>query len=205
MVAELVEEALVSDDEVEDDPRVHADPAHRQEELGRGWDVGSSPAEGAPREHHLVHARLVSHRREEPEQGAADDVSDHDDQNGLDETETEDRAERSEHPVDRREIGAHPDPELLKRRRVPVCNRYRLDAVRVETNRLAQLTLFLLDGRHMPSCCGGVPGNPVAGLCSRNRTGDNPKKVATSALLLAARPLRRAPGPPRARRPRRRR
>jgi len=103
----------------------------------------------------------VAHRRKEPEQRAAEDVPDHDDDDRLHETETEDRAERSEHPVDRREVRAHPDPELLKRRRVPLLNGNWLDAVRVEAAGLAQLALFLLDDRHMPSCCGGVPGNPV--------------------------------------------
>jgi hypothetical protein len=148
VVAELVKDALVADDEVEDHPRVHADPAHCQKELGGGRDVGASTPEGAPREHHLVDARLVTHRREEPEEGAAGDVADHDNDDRLDKAQAEDGPKRAEHPVDRREVRAHPNPELLKRSRVTVCDWHRLDPVRVEAYGLGQFALFLLEYRH---------------------------------------------------------
>ena len=206
VVAELVEDARLADDQVEDDPGVHADPAHREKELCRGRYVGAAATEGAPREHHLVDAGLVPHRGEEPEEGAADEVPDHDHEDRLDQAETEDRAEGAEHPVDRRQVRAHPDPELLKRRRIPVLNRDRLDAVRVEADRLAQLALFLLEDRHGYALLLGVSREiRLAGLCAQNRTSDNPKKAATSALLRGVRRLPPAPGPLPASRPRRRR
>ena len=59
-------------------------------------------------------------------------VADHEHEKRLDEAQPEDDPERSEHPVDRGDVGARPDPELLQRRRVAVGRRNRFDPVRVQ-------------------------------------------------------------------------
>src|SRR4029077_19870699 len=60
------------------------------------------------------HAGLVAHHREGGEDRAAHQVAQDDDRDGLPEAELEDDAEGAEGPVDRGDVGARPDPHLLR-------------------------------------------------------------------------------------------
>ena len=111
---------------------VDPDPAHRHQELQPGRQVPAAAAERRTREHHLVDAGLVAHHGERGEDRAADDVADDDDQDRLHEPEAEHDAERAEDPVDRRDVRARPDPELLPARGVPVGFGNLLNRVSVE-------------------------------------------------------------------------
>jgi hypothetical protein len=99
---------------------VDPDPAHRHQELQPGRQVPAAAAEWRPREHHLVDAGLVAHHGQGGEDRAADEVADDDDQDRLREPEAEHDAERTQDPVDRRDVRTGPDPELLPARGVPV-------------------------------------------------------------------------------------
>ena len=73
VVAHVLEDA---EHEVEHDPGVDAEPAHRHQQLRDGRQVGAAAAERRARQHHLVDAGAVAHHAEEAEERAADDVAD---------------------------------------------------------------------------------------------------------------------------------
>ena len=101
------------DGEDDREVRVDPDPGHRHEELHPRRQVAAPPAERRTGQHHLIDSGLVTHHGHGREDPAADDVADHHDQDGLRQTEAQHDAERAEDPVDRRDVGPGPDPELL--------------------------------------------------------------------------------------------
>ena len=113
--------------------RVDADPAKRHQEHQRARQISAAPSEGRAAKHHLIDAGLVTHDGEGGENRAADEVADHDDGNGVPQSELQDDAEGAERPVERCDIRAGPDPHLLRAGGVPVTIRDRLDAVIVRS------------------------------------------------------------------------
>ncbi|MCP9947375.1 hypothetical protein LUX33_02070 [Actinomadura madurae] len=124
------------DHQVEDHPGVDPDPSHGEQPLDQAGHDRAAPAEGPAPEDHLVHAGAVADDVEQTEDRAAHQVAERDDRQGLDEAQPEGDAEGAEHPVDRRDVGAAPDPELLPGGGVPGSGRNGLGAVLVEAHRL---------------------------------------------------------------------
>jgi hypothetical protein len=118
--------------QVEHHPGVHPDPGHREQPLHDTRYDGSATAERGPAEHHLVHRGPVPDHVEQPERGTAQDVAHGNHDQGFEQAQPERDAERAEHPVDRCQVRAGPDPELLPRGRVPAVGGDRLDPVGVE-------------------------------------------------------------------------
>ena len=80
VVPELADEG---EDEVEHDPGVDGAPAGRDQPLHRRREIAAPTAEGASRHDHLADAGLLAHEDEEAEDGHADEVADHQHQDGL--------------------------------------------------------------------------------------------------------------------------
>jgi len=136
--------------EVEHDPGVDAEPPHRHQQLGNSGQIGAAATERRTREHHLVHAGSMAHDAEDAEERATDEIADDEDEQRLDNAQAENDPERPEDPVDRRDVRAGPDPELLHRRRRAIrCGDLR-DAVLVELDGLSQLGALLLHA--VPPC-----------------------------------------------------
>ena len=77
-----------------------------------GGQVVSAPAEGGAGQHHAGRSGLLAQQDEAAEEQHPDQVSEDKNGDGVRESQAELDAERSEHPVDRGEVGAGPDPEL---------------------------------------------------------------------------------------------
>ena len=120
------------ENEVEHHPGVDADPAHRQDELHHSGHARSVAAERSPPEDHRVHRGAVTDHVEGAEDRASDDVAEHHHQQSLDQAEPQRDTQCAQHPVDRRDVRARPDPEQLPRGTVAASVGYRLDSVRVE-------------------------------------------------------------------------
>src|SRR6202040_2176861 len=69
---------------------VHPDPAQRHQKHKQARKIRAPAAEGGAAKHHLIDPGLVAHHRERGEDGAAEDVADHDDGDGLPQPELED-------------------------------------------------------------------------------------------------------------------
>ncbi|SKB71702.1 hypothetical protein SAMN05660473_02023 [Arthrobacter sp. 49Tsu3.1M3] len=99
-------------DQVQDDPGVDCTPADHQKGLNGRREVVSAPAKGGAGQYHACRPRLLAQEDEAPEEQHPDQVAQDKDGDRIREPQAELDAERSEHPVDRREVGASPDPEL---------------------------------------------------------------------------------------------
>src|SRR5215212_9072437 len=124
--AELVEQG---DAEVKDNPGVYRDPSRGDHYLEESWEVRAPPTERAAGQDHLRHPGPLPHQHERAEDHHPYGVTDSQDQHGIPEPQPKHDPERPEHPVDRGDVGAGPDPELIKRRRVLVLLRDGRDAV----------------------------------------------------------------------------
>ncbi|CAH0302890.1 hypothetical protein SRABI128_04237 [Microbacterium sp. Bi128] len=101
-------------DQIQDDPGVDRTPADHQKSLDAGGQVVAAPAEGGAGQHHAGRPGLLAQQDEAAEEQHPDEVSEDKNRDGVRESQAKLDAERSEHPVDRGEIGAGPDPELAR-------------------------------------------------------------------------------------------
>src|SRR5665647_527388 len=92
----------------------------------------------------------MAYDAEEAEERTADEIAEDEDEQRLDDAQAENDPERTEDPVDRRDVRAGPDPELLHRRRRAIRCGNRRDAVLVELDGLSQLGPLLL--HDVPPC-----------------------------------------------------
>jgi hypothetical protein len=98
--------------QVQDDPGVDGAPADDKQGLDRGRQVVAAPSEGRAGQDHAGGSGLLAEQDEASEQQHSDEVPQDQHSDSVSKAESEVDAQGSQNPVDGRQVGSGPDPEL---------------------------------------------------------------------------------------------